>query len=81
MKKTSETYTLSYLAQHSYTRDVVLKHLRPILVDDDQLEQVHATLRVLADTNMGGGIPYDIMQELVTELDEIPVSKLEIIKK
>lgn len=77
MKKISETYTLSYLARHPLTRDIVFKHLRPDIVDEYQLNQVHTTLRILADTNMGGGIPYDTLQKLVTELDRISVSKIE----
>lgn len=74
MKKISETYTLSYLARHKSTKDIVFKHLNPLGVDKQQVNQVNATLSELADTNMGGGIPYDAMQKLVTELDSIPVA-------
>lgn len=77
MKKTSETYTLSYLADHPDTRNIIFRHLKPLDVDEQQIAQVHATLRELADTNMGGGIPYDAMVQLVAELDEIPVSEIE----
>lgn len=71
MKKISETYTLSYLAGHPYARDIIFSHLKPLDVDEQQIVQVHATLRELADTNMGGGIPYDIMIRLIAELDEV----------
>ena len=77
MKKTSETYTLSYLAEHPDTRDIIFRHLQPVGVDEQQIPEVHAPLRELADTNMGGGIPYDTMAHLVAELDEIPVSEIE----
>lgn len=77
MKKISETHTLSYLVQHPHTRDVVLKYLRTLGVDEQQIAQVHATLRELTDTNMGGGIPYDTMVQLVAELDGIPVTEIE----
>lgn len=73
MKKISETYTLSYLARHKSTRDIVFKHLSPLGVDKQQVSQVHATLSELADTNTGGGIPYDAMQTLTKELDKIQI--------
>lgn len=70
--KISETYTLRHLTQNQQTRDVILKHLKPIGVDETQLLYVHATLKDLTDTNMGGGIPYEVMQKLVAELDAMP---------
>ncbi len=69
--KISETYTLSDLTKNPKTRSIVLKHLNPVIVDEQQLLQVHATLKNLEETNMGGGIPYKIMEELVAELDAI----------
>lgn len=69
--KTSETLTLSQLTQDPKTRPIILKHLNPILFDDQQLLQVHTTLKDLSETNMGGGIPYAIMTELTRELDKL----------
>lgn len=69
MKKVSELYSLSYLVEHPITSTIVLVHLEPLGVDIEQLKQVHASLVELSETNMGGGIPYEIMQQLVTELD------------
>lgn len=67
----SDTYTLSELTKSSMTRSIVLKHLLPLGVDEQHLMQIHATLKELEATNMGGGIPYDVMQKLMSELDSI----------
>lgn len=69
--KISETYTLSDLTKNPKTRSIVLKHLNPVIIDEQQLLQVRDTLKNLEETNMGGGIPYKIMEELVAELDAI----------
>jgi len=69
----SSKYSLAYLVKHPKTKDIVLKHLRPILQDDKQLDNVHATLQDLCDTNMGGGIPYGVMTALMGELNSLPI--------
>lgn len=71
--KISENYSLSQLAQNEMTRAIVLKHLNPLNIDDKQLLHIHTTLKDLEETNMGGGIPYEILQRLVTELDSLNV--------
>jgi hypothetical protein len=68
----SSKYTLAYLANHPKTKDIVLKHLRPILHDDKQLGNIHATLQDLCE-NMGGGIPYGIMRPLIDELNSLTI--------
>ena len=68
----SSKYSLAYLVKHPKTKDIVLKHLRPIIRDDKQLDNIHATLHDLCD-NMGGGIPYGVMAALMGELDSIPL--------
>lgn len=74
MKKTSEIYTLSYLANHPITRNTILKHLKPLDIDEQQIAQVHTTLKILTDTSMGGGIPHDVMLKLTEELDKISLT-------
>lgn len=69
----SNTYTLAFLANHPTTKDIVYKHLRPILYDDDQLNGVHGTLEEMLVYNMGGGIPYDVITALMAELDKLPM--------
>jgi aminoglycoside N3'-acetyltransferase len=64
------------LADHSSTRDIIFRHLKPLGIDEQQIVQVHATLKELANTNMGGGIPYDTMMPLVAALDELSVAKI-----
>ena len=75
MKKTSEAYTLSYLASRPGTRNIIFRHLKPLGVDEHQIAQVHTTLKILSDTNMGGGIPHDVMLNLTDELDRISLKK------
>lgn len=72
--KISETYNLSYLTQNPTYRAIVLRHLEPLNVNEQQLLQIHTTLENLKETNMGGGIPYEILQRLITELDSVNVS-------
>lgn len=67
----SQIYTLSFLAVHPKTKDIVAKHLSPLGVDEQQILAVHETLSVLYDTNMGGGIPPDILVALMAELDAL----------
>jgi hypothetical protein len=43
--------------------------------DFEGLAQLGKEMKELADTNMGGGKPYDTMVQLVAELDEIPPLK------
>lgn len=69
MKTTSALYSLSYLAQHPRTKEIILKHLP--FADKNQLYQVHTTLLNLRDRNMGGGIPFEAISKLIAELDEI----------
>ncbi len=71
MKTISETYTLSFLVKHPKTKAIVLKHLGSLNVDEQQLSSVDGTLREMYDTNMGGGIPHDIIIALMAELDTI----------
>lgn len=72
--KVSERYTVSFLVTNPSTRKILLKHLLPVGVDEAQLVNLHATLKELADTNMGGGIPFDVIQRLVAELDSQEVT-------
>lgn len=73
--KISEAYSLSHLVRHPLTRPIILKCL--YFADEAQLAQVHTTLQVLVNSNMGGGIPYDTMVDLIKELDEMPIARLE----
>ncbi|OGL35883.1 hypothetical protein A3F38_01185 [Candidatus Saccharibacteria bacterium RIFCSPHIGHO2_12_FULL_48_21] len=71
MKTVSDTYTLSFLANHPKTKEIVWEHLKTLNVDKQQLSSIHATLRGMYDTNMGGGIPHDVIVALMTELDTV----------
>lgn len=71
----SSIYTLSYLSINPISKDVVYKHLQPLLEQNlIQPELVHATLRDMFDNNMGGGIPYEIIVPLMDELDTLKIS-------
>ncbi len=71
MKTISDTYTLSFLVKHPKTKEIVLKHLKPLNVDEQQLSSVDGTLKNMYDTNMGGGIPHDIIVALMAEIDTL----------
>lgn len=67
-KTTSKSFTLSFLATHPLTKDIVSKHLDHM---GGHPEWAHDTLPNLRDYNMGGGIPYVILVALMAELDTI----------
>jgi|GEM_PF-1746388 len=67
-KTTSNSFTLSYLATHPLTKGIVSKHLSHM---GGHPEWARDTLPNLRDYNMGGGIPYPILVELMAELDTV----------
>lgn len=69
----SNTYTLSYLAKHELTKEIISKYLKALVIDEEQLQNVDATLQELYSYNMGGGIPHDVIVALMSELDRLPV--------
>lgn len=75
MNKTSTTssrYTLSYLAMHPKSKEIVYRHLRPLITEHGvEPALVSGTLQSMFDYNMGGGIPYEIIVSLMEELDAL----------
>lgn len=69
----SGSYSVGYLVGHPQTREIVLRHLKPLMLGEEQLRSVDGTLRGMFETNMGGGIPYEIIVPLMDELDAIPM--------
>ena len=68
----TNTYTLAHLVTHPSTKHIIYKHLKPLYpyADDlKHLEYIDCTLDGLADNNMGGGIPYEVMIALMEELN------------
>lgn len=78
--KVSQIYTLAYLVKHTASREIVLKHLSPLGINEERLSRVDATLSALMD-NMGGGIPHHIIIPLIEELDRLAVQDFEMTKK
>lgn len=68
----SNTYTVAQLFTHPLTKPILLNKLKPLNLDHRQLANLNATPYHMAATNMGGGIPYDIMAALTRELDKLP---------
>lgn len=66
----SQQYSLAFLASHPTTKDIVRKHLGAIF---EEAQKVHASLRELFKTNMGGGIPYKTIVALMNDLDELTI--------
>ena len=69
MKSISDSYTVSTLMKMPETKEILLKHLGSLGIDEKQLSSVHATLKEMRDTNMGGGIPYNTIMALMKDLD------------
>jgi len=74
--KISSTYTFAFLVKHPASKEIVLKHLAPLGIDEAHLSRVDGTLSSLLE-NMGGGIPYHILVALMEELDQLCVQDLE----
>lgn len=66
----SRQYTLAFLASHPASKDTVKKHLGSTFVE---ARKVHASLRELFETNMGGGIPYNTIISLMKDLDKLTI--------
>jgi hypothetical protein len=73
----SQTYTLAYLVKHPASKEIVLKHLSALGIDEERLSRVDATLSALMD-NMGGGIPHHIIVPLIEDLDRLAIQDFEI---
>lgn len=76
-KQISRDYTVAQLMQFPVTRKIVMLHLKPLPVPLPVLENLHGSLRDMFETNMGGGIPYDIIVALMAELDALDVTKFD----
>jgi hypothetical protein len=66
----SRQYSLAFLASHPATKGIVKKHLEETF---DEAQKVHASLRELFETNMGGGIPYKTIVALMNDLDKLTI--------
>lgn len=78
-KTTLSSYSVSQLIQHPTTKPIMEKHLKDQLpkgMKVDDLTYVNGTLTDMLEHNMGGGLPYETITALITELDTIPVQKL-----
>jgi hypothetical protein len=67
----SASYTLAELVAHPATRLIVLRHLEPLGLEEEQLRSVRGTLAAMFSYNMGGGIPSGVITGLVSELDSL----------
>jgi hypothetical protein len=79
-KTTSNTYSVSYLVQHPITKPIMERHLKdqlPKSLEVKDLSYVHGTLADMLESNMGGGLPCEVITALMKDLDEIPVAELE----
>ncbi len=70
-------YSLGFLVKHPASKSVVLKHLAPLGFDADRLGHIEGTLRVMFERNMGGGIPFAVIEALMCELDGLPNAAFE----
>ena len=76
MNKTSNMYSVSYLIQHEATKPIMQKHLEkylPASVKIEDLTYVHGTLTDMLESNMGGGLPYETITTLITQLDTVKI--------
>lgn len=69
MKTVTNTYTIAYLSTHPRTKNIVHRYLLSLAGGAEYIERLHCTLDGLAEYNMGGGIPYEVMVQLRNELN------------
>ena len=69
MKTVTNTYTIAYLSTHPRTKNIVHKYLLKLAGGEEYLGHLRSTLDELAEYNMGGGIPYEVMVKLRNELN------------
>ena len=66
----SGAQTVASLMQNPRTSAVIMRHLGK-MVTAQRLQNIHATFVELRDRNMGGGIPFEVINAIIKDLDQL----------